>query len=81
MDPFDIALVLYRDGKLIIDASRELAVANDLLRWAREDLEDILLDLKRAWIARDEELVGHHRREATTLLYEIAKLVSEEGND
>lgn len=49
-DQFDRARELYRDGKLLLDATRSLAATNDLIRWAREDLEWDLLDLKRAVI-------------------------------
>jgi hypothetical protein len=54
MSDFDAARKLYRDAKQVIDVTRDLAVTNDALRWAREDLEDVLLDLKLAVIEINE---------------------------
>lgn len=50
MDVFDLARSLYREAKLVLDLTRDLAAANDALRWARDDLEEDLLDLKLAVI-------------------------------
>ncbi len=53
MDAFELARELYRRGRELIDATRDRAVVDDTLRWAREDLEDALLDLKRSVLGLD----------------------------
>ena len=73
MDVFDLALTLYREGKAILDESRDFAASDDLLRWAREDLEDALLDTKQAWQDRSEELVVSGIVEAVVLIREVER--------
>jgi hypothetical protein len=64
VNSFDRARELYAAGKRIVDASRDKAVTNDELRWAREDLEDVLLDLKLGVIELNEEAVDTLMKEA-----------------
>jgi hypothetical protein len=78
MAAFDEAQRVYRDGRLIIEATRDLAVTNDRVRWLREDLEDALLDMKQAILDLDETRADQHLFEAISLMAELVRRVTGE---
>lgn len=61
----------------MLDATRELAVRHDRMRWAREDLEDALLDLKLAVLDFNADRAMEHFGEALGLLAEIRVMLGE----
>lgn len=71
MDFEETARKLYRDGKLVIDATRDLAVSDDLIRWARGDLDETLLDLKPALMEDDGDEVEERYYRAVNLIRDI----------
>jgi hypothetical protein len=80
MSAFVFASELYRDGRVLVQATRSYAMANDLVRWTREDLEDALLDLKLAVIDQDLASVQSRGREVnalTQLLYGLIEGLDE----
>jgi hypothetical protein len=77
----DDARSLYRDGKLLIDATRDLAATNDLLRWAREDLEEELLDLKLAVIDGNEFEMPDQIRAVLAMFAEVWRIVDPPADD
>lgn len=81
MDAYDSARDLYRDGRRILDLTRDLAVDDDHLRWAREDLEDVLLDLKLGVLDADESEVMRGLIEAAQLIAHIAILLDESDGE
>lgn len=62
---------LYREGKSVIDATRDLAAVDDLIRWAREDLDEALLDLKLALMEQDDDEIDQRAAESVDLIREI----------
>lgn len=77
----EVARALYRDGKLIIDISRDSASEDDLIRWAREDLEEALLDLKLALIEERADEVASRFVEASNLINLIRKRLRSLGGN
>jgi len=71
MDEFEFANSVYRDGRLLLEASRERAVLHDELRWAREDLEEALLDLKPAVMDLDRTSCVLYAHEAIALIAHV----------
>ncbi|MFT3784568.1 MAG: hypothetical protein QM770_00190 [Tepidisphaeraceae bacterium] len=78
MDAFDSARDLYRRGKELIDETRDRAVLDDELRWAREDLEDALLDLKRGVTHFDAFLVLEEIDEVIELMAVIRSIIDDD---
>jgi hypothetical protein len=74
MDIYAMAHRIYREGMRVLAASRDRAVVNDELRWAREDLEDVLLDVKLAVLSRDERTLGVRSLEAVELIGVVFEL-------
>ena len=68
MGRFDRARELYAAGKRLLDVTRDGAVTRESLRWAREDLEDVLLDLKLAFLDQNPLDLEDLMSEATTLM-------------
>jgi hypothetical protein len=68
LQQFDQARKLYAEGKQLLDATRDAAVTNDDLRWAREDLEDVLLDLKLAVIDQNSTSLNQLIKDANSVL-------------
>ncbi len=77
MSVFDRAVHIYGSGRRLIDATRDLAVTHDLIRWAREDLEDLLLDLKLAVLDADMDEVQLQLQEVLKLYAELRDLVED----
>jgi len=75
MPRYERALTVYRDGRLIVEATRELAVQHDNLRWLREDLEEALLDLKLAWLDLDTTQLDDHLIEVMVFIADIRRFV------
>jgi hypothetical protein len=73
---FSDAVHLYEEGRRLIDATRELAVQHDRVRWTREDLEEALLDLKLGVLDGDAELVDEALTESAKLMSEMISIVN-----
>ncbi len=71
MGSLQSALDLYKDGRLLVERTRDWAVYHDDLRWMREDLEEGLLDLKLAVIDLAPERVVLFVAEVTSLIVSI----------
>jgi hypothetical protein len=80
VEPFDQARDLYAAGKRLLDATRDAAVTNDALRWAREDLEDVLLDLKLAVIELNVTNLNRLIFDTNSLLNAVWREVKDEGD-
>ena len=68
MNPLEFAKAIYSDGKQLLDATRDLSVTDDFLRWSREDLEDVLLDLKLAVMEENTASIATGLYETMTLI-------------
>jgi hypothetical protein len=68
---FGFALQLCSTARELLDQTRDHAVKNDSLRWAREDLEEALLDLKLGVLELDAGSVYEHAGECIELMAAI----------
>lgn len=81
MNPLELAKAIYSDGKHLIDATRDLSVTDDFLRWTREDLEDALLDLKLAVMEQSASAIASGLYETMTLIRVIRDHLSESEDE
>ena len=77
MSDYEQALTVYRNGRELVDVTRDRAVSEDRIRWAREDLEDVLLDLKLAVLDLDPHEVGARLQEARVMIAEMKLILDE----
>ena len=61
----------YRLGRVFVDECRPLAEQDDELRWALEDLEEMLLDLKLCVLQDDVPGMETHTEEILRLFDEF----------
>ena len=74
MDAFEQAARQYEYARRLLAMVEPLRADNDELRWAAEDLEEVLLDLKQAVMDRDEERTREHHHETRDLMRIVAML-------
>ena len=80
MEIFDAAKELYRDAKALLDATRDAAASNDEQRWAREDAEEDLLDLKLAVIDGSVDEVSERFDDVQRMIQVIFRIVAPPPN-
>jgi hypothetical protein len=68
MDVFFNAMQVYSQSQLLVDATRDASVVDDLLRWMREDLSEAAWDMKLAVIDGDAERTSIYLSECLELM-------------
>lgn len=75
MDPLAWGRQVYEQCREVLQTVRPFVAGNDELRWAVEDLDDALLDLKLAILDGNRNWAGEYARECRRLAEDLIDLL------